>query len=297
LHGFLNINKDPGMTSFAVLKKIKKLLPKTKLGHLGTLDPMAAGVLPVALGHATRLIEYMEDSDKTYRTVMTLGGVSDTQDAWGNIERTGCSSYHREDLLKILAEFTGSIQQIPPMYSAVHHQGQRLYELARQGVEVERSPRTIEIKSLQMLGSGEDADGNPTVELEIQCSKGTYIRTLCHDIGQRLGTGAYMSQLTRTRAGIFAIKDALTLAELEDIKNDIAAQLMPLDYPLRHWPALTLDNSEDIMRVNNGNHIKAPADLPAGMIKIYDSAGRLMAIAKAVSAPGYDLAKPIKVFK
>ncbi|HPT70087.1 MAG TPA: tRNA pseudouridine(55) synthase TruB, partial [Syntrophomonas sp.] len=181
MHGFLNINKDPGMTSFDVLKKIKKIIPKTKLGHLGTLDPMAAGVLPVAMGHATRLIEYIEDSDKTYHARMTLGGVSDTQDAWGNIERTGCSSYRSEDLLKILTEFTGTIKQIPPMYSAVHHQGQRLYELARQGLEVERIAREIEIKSLQMLRSGEDTEGNPTIELVIKCSKGTYIRTICHD--------------------------------------------------------------------------------------------------------------------
>ena len=285
------------MTSFDVLKKIKKIIPKSKLGHLGTLDPMAAGVLPVAMGNATRLIEYIEDSDKTYRAVMTLGGVSDTQDAWGNIKKTSCNSYHNGDLLEILAEFTGTIKQIPPMYSAVHHQGQRLYELARQGIEVERSAREIEIKSLQMLSQGEDDEGNPAIELEIKCSKGTYIRTLCHDIGQRLGTGAYMSQVIRTRAGIFDIKDALTLAQLEDVKAEIEAHLIPLDYPLRHWPVLTVDNSEDIMRVNNGNHIKAPADLPAGMIRIYDPAGRLMAVAKTVSEPGYYLAQPQKVFK
>jgi tRNA pseudouridine55 synthase len=297
LHGFLNINKDPGMTSFDVLKKIKKMIPKIKLGHLGTLDPMAAGVLPVAMGHATRLIEYIEDSDKTYRAVMTLGGVSDTQDAWGNIEKTGCSSYQNEDLPQILAEFTGTIKQIPPMYSAVHHQGKRLYELARQGLEVERSAREIEIKSLQMLSQGQDEAGNPTIALEIKCSKGTYIRTLCHDIGQRLGTGAYMSQLTRTRAGLFDIRDALTLAELEDVKAEIEAHLMPLDYPLRHWPLLVVDNSEDMMRVNNGNHIKAPADLPAGMIRIYDPAGRLMAVAKTVNEPACCLVQPQKVFK
>ncbi len=297
MHGFLNINKDPGMTSFDVLKKIKKMIPKIKLGHLGTLDPMAAGVLPVAMGHATRLIEYIEDSDKTYRAVMTLGGVSDTQDAWGNIEKTGCSSYQNEDLPQILAEFTGTIKQIPPMYSAVHHQGKRLYELARQGLEVERSAREIEIKSLQMLSQGQDEAGNPTIALEIKCSKGTYIRTLCHDIGQRLGTGAYMSQLTRTRAGLFDIRDALTLAELEDVKAEIEAHLMPLDYPLRHWPLLVVDNSEDMMRVNNGNHIKAPADLPAGMIRIYDPAGRLMAVAKTVNEPACCLVQPQKVFK
>ena len=284
------------MTSFDVLKKIKKIIPKTKLGHLGTLDPMATGVLPVALGHATRLIEYMEDQNKTYCAEMTLGGVSDTQDAWGKIEKTGYGQYSSDALLLILTEFTGPIKQIPPMYSAVHHQGQRLYELARQGVEVERPPREIEIKSLQMMSQGVDAEGNPVIELEIICSKGTYIRTLCHDIGQRLGTGAYMSKLTRTRAGMFEISQALTLAELEKTKEDPNQHIIPLDHPLRHWPAMTLENDEDIMRVSNGNHIKAPAG-SAGMIRIYHPGGDLMAIAKIISEPDFTLAQPLKVFK
>lgn len=295
MHGFLNINKDPGMTSFAVLKKLQKLLPKTKLGHLGTLDPMATGVLPVALGHATRLIEYLEDSDKTYRAVMTLGGVSDTQDAWGNIKKTGSNSYHQQDLLNILAEFTGTIRQIPPMYSAVHHQGQRLYELARQGLDVERSPRDIEIKSLQITGQDTDEEGNPRIELEITCSKGTYVRTLCHDIGQRLETGAYMSGLNRIRAGMFTINQSLTLAELKKAE-DIKAHIIPPDYPLRHWSALTLANQEEIMRIGNGNHIKAPPGT-TGMIRIYHPEGNLMAVAKTISEPGYTLAQPLKVFK
>lgn len=267
------------------------------MGHLGTLDPMATGVLPVALGHATRLIEYMEDSNKVYQATMTLGAVSDTQDAWGNIEATGKSSYRSDELSSILEEYTGMIQQIPPMYSAVHHQGTRLYELARQGIEVERPARQIEIISLQMLGSGQNEAGQPTIDLEVQCSKGTYIRTLCHDIGQRLGTGAYMSKLIRTRAGIFHLEEALTLEELADIKPNIEARLMPLDYPLQHWPALTLNNPEDLIRVNNGNHVKAPADIPAGLIRIYDPEGQLLAIAKTVSEADYHVAQPLKVFK
>ncbi|HPF21446.1 MAG TPA: tRNA pseudouridine(55) synthase TruB [Syntrophomonas sp.] len=296
MHGFLNINKDSGMTSFDVLRKIKQLIPKTKLGHLGTLDPMATGVLPVALGHATRLIEYIEDQEKTYRAQMTLGGVSDTQDAWGKIEKTGVIRYGSEELVPILAEFTGTIEQIPPMYSAVHHQGQRLYELARQGVEVERSPREVKITSLQMLSQHSDGEGNPVIELEITCSKGTYVRTLCHDIGQRLGTGAYMSRLTRTRAGMFAISQALTLAELEKITAQLNEHIIPLDVPLRHWPALTLESQEGIMRITNGNHIKAPAG-SAGMMRIYHPEGHLMAIARIVSEPAYTLAQPVKVFK
>ncbi len=296
MHGFLNINKDSGMTSFDVLKKIKKLIPPTKIGHLGTLDPMATGVLPVAMGHATRLIEYIEDNHKTYRAEMTLGGVSDTQDAWGKIEKTGHCQYRSDDLLPILSEFTGPIQQIPPMYSAVHHQGKRLYELARQGVEVERSPRAIEIKSLQLLRQGTDNEGLPVIELEIICSPGTYVRTLCHDIGQKLGTGAYMSKLTRTRAGLFEISQAITLAELEKVRDDLNRYMIPIDHPLRHWPAMILDKQEDIMRVNNGNHIQAPAG-SAGMMRIYHPTGDLMAIAKIISEPDYTLAQPLKVFK
>ena len=144
LHGFLNINKSEGMTSYDVIRKIKPLLPrKTKIGHLGTLDPMASGVLPLALGNATRIIPFIKNENKTYVATMTLGAVSDTLDAWGQVSYTGQTRFQEKDLRNILKEFTGNIKQLPPMYSAVHHQGQRLYELARQGISVEREEREV----------------------------------------------------------------------------------------------------------------------------------------------------------
>ncbi len=277
------------------------------MGHLGTLDPMAEGVLPVALGHATRLIEYIPDAEKTYCASMTLGGVADTQDAWGTIAETGNTSYSPEKLLDILKEFTGTIQQIPPMYSAVHHQGTRLYELARQGIEVERESRTIEIISLQLLGTGSDAQGRPVIDLEVECSKGTYIRTLCHDIGQRLGTGAYMSKLVRTRAGIFTIQDSYTLEELEKKTKPLEETVKPLDYPIMNLESITLHQQEQITRVNNGNQVAIESDLTEGLVRVYVSREAmtpeelplvsLLAIAKIVTNGDNKYIQPLKVFK
>ncbi|MCX5780784.1 MAG: tRNA pseudouridine(55) synthase TruB, partial [Firmicutes bacterium] len=205
MDGFINVNKSPGMTSFMVIKKLKKIFPGSKLGHLGTLDPMAQGVLPVAIGFATRLIEYVSETDKVYRATMTLGGISDTQDAWGNIVYKSDVYFDAQELPAILARYTGTIGQIPPMYSAVHYQGARLYELARQGITVDREAREIEIDYIRLLSTDRDEDGRPRIDLEVGCSKGTYIRTLCHDIGIELGSGAYLSALTRIRAGAFSL--------------------------------------------------------------------------------------------
>lgn len=296
MDGFININKGQGLTSFAVIKKLQKIIPRTKMGHLGTLDPMAEGVLPVALGNATRLIEYIPDAEKTYCATMTLGGTSDTQDAWGTIEPTTNCSYQPEDLLAILGEFTGVIQQIPPMYSAVHHNGTRLYELARQGIEVERQARQIEIISLRLLATGMDNAGQPTIDMEIECSKGTYIRTLCHDIGQRLGTGAYMSKLTRTRAGIFTIQEALSLEELAAATQPLEEIVKPLDYPIMNLPSLSLHKQEDLTRIYNGNQIDTESALAEGLIKLFHQ-GELIAIAKIISAANQKYIQPVKVFK
>ena len=188
------------MTSFDVIRRLKRIFPRIKMGHTGTLDPMATGVLPVALGQATKIIEYLENVDKVYRASMVLGAVSDTQDAWGKIEYTGAKSIDAKQVPGVLEKFVGTIEQIPPMYSALHYQGQRLYDLARQGIEVERPPRSIHIKRLDLLEQTINEDGFPELHLEVECSKGTYIRTLCYDIGQELGTGAYMSALLRVRS-------------------------------------------------------------------------------------------------
>ncbi len=296
MDGFININKGQGLTSFTVVKKLQKIIPRTKMGHLGTLDPMAEGVLPIALGKATRLIEYIPDDDKVYCATMTLGGVSDTQDAWGTIESTGNSSYCQEELRFILGEFTGIIEQIPPMYSAVHHNGTRLYELARQGIEVERQARQIEIKSLQLLVTGMDDAGRPTIDLEIACSKGTYIRTLCHDIGQKLGTGAYMSKLTRTRAGLFTIEEALNLEELAASTQVLEKIIKPLDFPIMNLPLLHLHEQEELTRIYNGNQIATATELAEGLVRVSHQ-GELIAIAKIISHAEQKYIQPVKVFK
>ncbi|MDD4802974.1 MAG: tRNA pseudouridine(55) synthase TruB, partial [Syntrophomonas sp.] len=189
MDGFININKSAGMTSFDVIKKLKKVFPKTKLGHLGTLDPMAQGVLPVAIGYATRVIEYVSEKNKVYRATMILGGISDTQDAWGKIIYQNYIDFNADRLMPILNSFTGRIRQTPPMYSAIHYKGNRLYDLARQGITVDRESREIEIEYIKLLNLDIDAENRPEIKLEVGCSQGTYIRTLCHDIGAELGTG------------------------------------------------------------------------------------------------------------
>jgi tRNA pseudouridine55 synthase len=214
LHGFLNVDKPKGITSYDVIRKIKKILPrKHKIGHLGTLDPGATGVLPVAVGLGTRLIAWMPEQRKEYLATMTLGGVSDTQDGYGHITYTGKNTFEEENLLRILSGFTGSIRQVPPMFSAVRHQGQRLYDLARQGIEVERKERSIWIYELEIIHQ-ERADNLPRITIRVSCSSGTYIRTLCHDIGTALGTGAFMSDLRRIRSGYFSIDSAWGLEEI-----------------------------------------------------------------------------------
>jgi len=297
LDGFINVNKGQGLTSFAVLKKLQKILPKTKMGHLGTLDPMAEGVLPVALGKATRLIEYIPDGAKLYRATMTLGAVSDTQDAWGTFVESGNTTYQEEDLHNILKDFRGIIEQIPPMYSAVHHQGTRLYELARQGIEVERQARSVEILSLELLGAGQNHEGQPTLDLEVECSKGTYIRTLCHDIGQRLGTGAYMSQLTRTQAGQFSIQESFTLEEIAE-KIDAGQNIIKaIDYPIMNLAPITLLMQEEITKVYNGNQVKVETEITEGLVRVYNADGLLLAIAKIIASPDYKYMQPLKVLK
>ena len=268
MHGFINIHKPPGLTSFDVIRQLKKKLPRrSKLGHLGTLDPMAEGVLPVAAGNATRLIKYIEDDNKEYIGSGILGATSDTQDAWGNITYTKeITSVQQQVLQQVLKQFTGVIWQIPPMYSAVHHQGQRLYELARQGMEVERKPRQITIEDIELLGI--DYTGNlPEITLKIKCSKGTYIRTLIHDIGQSLGTGAYLSSLVRTRAGVFQLQEAVALQEIMEAA-DVTEHLLPEDYPLMHIAAYAL-SPEKALHIKQGRSIKCEEFTENKMVRLY----------------------------
>jgi tRNA pseudouridine55 synthase len=294
--GFINVNKAPGMTSFAVIKKLKKIFPRTKLGHLGTLDPMAQGVLPVAIGYATRLIEYVSTTDKVYRATMTLGGISDTQDAWGNIVFKPDIYFDESDLPAILAAYTGTIRQIPPMYSAVHYHGERLYELARQGITVDREAREIEIDYIKLLSTDRDGDGRPRINLEVGCSKGTYIRTLCHDIGLELGSGAYLSALTRIRAGAFVIDKAYSLEEIQQHADHLYDLVEAVDFPLRHLERVIVQ-PEPMGRIFNGNRIAIDARVAPGTVRVYDSTGRLVAIAEGMIDRERTVLQPLKVFR
>lgn len=294
MHGFLNINKPAGMTSFDVIRKLKPRLPKrTRIGHLGTLDPMATGVLPIAIGQATRIIPYVEGGDKEYIASMTLGGVSDTQDAWGEITYNQPVNISREQLEAVIPSFQGKIWQEPPMYSAVHHQGVRLYELARQGQTVERKKRCIEIKTLELLQFN-DRVSQPIADLKVVCSPGTYIRTLCHDIGQQLGTGAFLSALTRTRSGNFLLSQAVDLEII--IENWSDSLLLPMDYPLQDWPYLILRTAEQIKALQNGQTIHVSGKIPASLLRVYQPNEKLLAITKVYYDGDRCSLKPERVF-
>lgn len=214
MDGVINVHKPVGMTSSDVVVWVRKHLNTRKVGHTGTLDPEVNGVLPICVGRATRLAEYLTNQGKSYRAEITFGIVTDTQDAQGEILHSIKPEINEDDFLKILPQFMGSIQQIPPMYSAVRHQGKHLYDLARQGIEVERVPRTINIRRLEFFSWQEGE--YPKAIFEVDCSKGTYIRTLCQDLGDALGCGAHMSKLVRLRSGPFRLEESWTLEQISE---------------------------------------------------------------------------------
>lgn len=211
MHGILVVNKPEGISSFDVVRRVRRVFQTRKVGHGGTLDPLATGVLPVAVGHATRLLEYLMDGEKAYRATMRLGVVTDTQDSQGTIlAEHPWTETTADQVRNVVRTALGEIDQLPPMYSALKHQGQPLYKLARQGVEIDRQPRRIFVSSIEVV----DCE-LPEVEFEVTCSKGTYVRTLIHDFGQRLGCGAMMIALQRTAAMPFRLEQAIDFAELE----------------------------------------------------------------------------------
>ena len=210
IHGVMNVYKEKGYTSHDVVAKLRGILKQKKIGHTGTLDPDAQGVLPVCLGRATKLCDLLTDKNKTYRAVLLLGTVTDTQDTSGKILEQREVNVQEEEVREAIHSFLGSYDQIPPMYSALKVNGKKLYELAREGKEVERKPRPVTIFEIQI-----ESVKLPKVEMTIRCSKGTYIRTLCHDIGEKLGCGGCMDQLTRTRVGVFDAEESVRLSEIE----------------------------------------------------------------------------------
>lgn len=237
MKGAINVLKPPGMTSHDVVNFLRRLLKIKKIGHSGTLDPVAAGVLPIFIGKATKAIEFFVDDDKEYIAEIRLGVTTDTGDFEGSITNICPQKVDRLKFQEILKDFRGEVLQIPPMYSAVHYKGRKLYEYARQGIVVERKPRKVKIHSLDLLDYGEKA-----VIVRISCSKGTYIRTLCEDIGKKLGCGACLSCLVRVRSGPFLIDNSATLEEIQQnyINGTPEKVLIPIDMCFKYMPTVRL---------------------------------------------------------
>lgn len=248
MNGFIIINKPADWTSHDVVAKIRSLLRESRVGHTGTLDPMATGVLPICVGKATKVASYLLETDKEYRVVMRLGATTDTQDGTGQILSRSAVRVAPEDVVGVLQGFVGSQLQIPPMYSAVKVGGVPLYKAARAGRVVERQARTITITRLEVLGIADDE-----VTFDVTCSKGTYVRTLCADAGDRLGVGAYMQALERRRVGVFGIDRAVAIGELEDAVRGgtVADRLVSIDAALSDAPAAEV-TSETAERVCHG---------------------------------------------
>ncbi len=255
MDGIFNINKPLGPTSFGIVSMVRRLTGERRVGHAGTLDPAATGVLPVCLGQGTRVIEFLVDTTKAYRAEIELGMTTDTYDADGRIiERGDPSGISQEQVESGLASFCGSIQQTPPMYSAVKYQGKPLYQLARAGITVERRSRLAKVHRLELV------DWQPPVAtIEVVCGKGTYIRSLAYDLGQALGCGAYLKSLIRLRGGLFDIRDADSVPQLEDAFRYGYWQhfMYPIDSVLLHWAAMVV--SDDA-----GQSIRNGRPLPAG---------------------------------
>ena len=239
MDGFLVLNKPLGKTSSDCVVFVRKRLPRgTAIGHGGTLDPMASGVLPVCVGAATRLFDYIIDKQKTYVAELQLGVVTDTQDATGAVVETRSVNVTEADVRAALPRFIGDIWQTPPMYSAIKRGGKRLYELARRGESVEVAPRACRVDDVRLTASL----GDGRYRLEVDCGKGGYIRTLCHDIGAYLGCGGHMATLERTRAGVFTLENALTLEEVDALGADgLEARLLPMDAAIAHLSAVRVE--------------------------------------------------------
>ncbi|WP_074669486.1 tRNA pseudouridine(55) synthase TruB [Geoalkalibacter ferrihydriticus] len=239
MDGLLLVNKPRGMTSHDVVARVRRILRTRRVGHTGTLDPMATGVLPVAVGRATRLVEFLMAGSKTYQASLKLGEITDTQDADGQVvERREVPALTQDEVVSACRGFLGEITQIPPMYSAVKKDGVPLYRLARQGIEVERAARSVYIERIVLHSLN-----LPFVDLEIDCSKGTYIRTLAHDLGEVLGSGAHLTGLCRTRSGSFLLDECISLEDLsEDARPGQAPGFLKLVDILRDCPRLRVDN-------------------------------------------------------
>ncbi len=278
--GIIIIDKPAGWTSMDVCAKLRGMFHEKRVGHAGTLDPMATGVLPVFIGRATRAVEFAAGSDKEYIAGIRLGMVTNTQDTTGEVLEERGASVTREELSALLPRFTGDIQQLPPMWSAVKVNGKKLYELARKGKEVERRPRPVTIRALEVL-DGAAPEGADFV-LRVVCSKGTYVRTLCHDIGQALGCGGCMSALRRVKAAGFTLEDSVTLEAVQAAvdRGEGEFLLLPVDACFAGVPVLVLKTAGAEKKIRNGAALAA-RDIPDGEYRVYGADKTFLALGRA----------------
>ena len=272
MDGIINVYKEAGFTSHDVVAKLRGILHQKKIGHTGTLDPEATGVLPVCCGKATKVCELLTDKDKSYRAVCRLGIETDTQDMTGNIlNKYDTDDLTEEKIRKSVSEFQGDIMQIPPMYSALKVNGKKLYELAREGKTIERKARPVHIDSIDIIDI--DLDNN-TFTMDVTCSKGTYIRTLCHDIGKKLGIAAAMESLIRTRVSIFELENAMTLSQIQQLADEgmdrLEEKITKVDSLFPDYPKLYV-NERGAKYLSNGNSLKKKDFLYSDKIMVKDN--------------------------
>lgn len=293
IDGIFNILKPAGKTSFAIVDLVRRWSGEHRVGHAGTLDPEATGVLLVCLGQATRVVEFLSEGSKTYQAEIELGTTTDTYDASGRVlDRRDPSSVTEEQVRQVLALFHGISEQIPPMHSALRYKGKRLYQLARKGIEIDRKPRKIEISRLELL-----TWQPPVITIQIDCSGGTYIRSLAQDIGVALSCGAHLRKLVRLRSEPFHIKDSVTLPTLEEAfrYGNWQSYLHPIDEVLLSWRAVILDKgTEALVRKGSSITLQDDTTLLGARCRAYSADGRFLAVLTKVNK---DLWHPEKVFR
>ena len=293
--GIINVYKEKGFTSFDVVAKLRGILRTKKIGHTGTLDPDAEGVLPVCIGRATKVCDILTDKDKVYEAVMLLGVETDTQDTSGEVLKELPVTVSEECVKEAILSFVGDYAQVPPMYSALKVKGKKLYELAREGITVERKARNVQIFSIEILEMN-----LPRVRMSVHCSKGTYIRTLCHDIGAMLGCGGCMEKLLRTKVGVFELQDTLKLAEIDELAKAGAVEekIISVDELFEDYTKVWTTPEFDVV-VHNGIRVKKrmlQEKIPANTerLRVYDSKSEFIGIYEFSKERG-DF-KPVKMF-
>ena len=291
--GVINIYKEAGYTSHDVVAKLRGILKQKKIGHTGTLDPQAQGVLPVCLGKGTKLCDLLADHDKEYEAVLRLGITTDTQDMEGNVLQESSVQVSEEEVRTCILSFQGEQMQVPPMYSALKVNGKKLYELAREGKVVERKARPVTFHKIEVLWME-----LPKVKIRVQCSKGTYIRTLCNDVGEKLGCGGCMEELLRTRVERFALEDAVKLDEVQKAMEEgtVDSLIFPVDRIFDQYPTAKTTTQGDLL-VHNGNRLfsellQEEPEAESGYVRVYDSEDTFIGLFEKKT----DQLVPVKMF-